>query len=67
MAKSTENEKTAETVATKSERRFEKSQLCESKKFAKHRYVMDALLSDGVTYTIEEAEKLLNEYIKKEV
>jgi hypothetical protein len=67
MAKSTENAKAAESVAVKNEKRFEKSKLCKSKKFEKQRYLLDTVLEDGVTYTVEEAEKIVNDYIKKEV
>jgi hypothetical protein len=67
MAKSTENAKAAESAAVKNEKRFEKSKLCKSKKFEKQRYLLDTVLEDGVTYTVEEAEKIVNDYIKKEV
>jgi hypothetical protein len=65
--KSEETAKTAETSSEKKERKFEKAQLVKSKKLAQHRYIIDVIFEDGKYYTMEEAEKLIDECIKKEV
>lgn len=66
-AKSDETAKTAETSSAKKERKFEKAQLVKSKKLEQYRYIIDVIFEDGKYYTMEEAEKLIDECIKKEV
>lgn len=54
------SEKTAESEFTKQE-------LMESKKFANKRDLAAAILEDGKTYTIANAEQILNDFLKGEV
>jgi hypothetical protein len=44
---------------------FTKEQLIESKRFAARRDIAAAVLVDGQSYTIENAEKLINSFLKK--
>lgn len=49
------------------EDKFLKSSLVACKKFAKYRDVLQALLKDNEKYSISEAEKILNNFLTKEV
>jgi hypothetical protein len=44
---------------------FTKEQLVASKRFAAKRDIAAAVLADGQSYTIENAEKLINSFLKK--
>ncbi|AJS59854.1 hypothetical protein [Paenibacillus sp. IHBB 10380] len=46
---------------------YTKSQITESKKFAENQDVLNGLLEDGKTYTIEEVKAITNTFLKKEV
>lgn len=46
---------------------FTKQQLAESKRYKKQRDLLEALLEDGKTYTIAQVDKIIGDYLKKEV
>ncbi|OAB46545.1 hypothetical protein [Paenibacillus antarcticus] len=46
---------------------YTKSQITESKKFAENQDVLNGLLEDGKTYTIEEVENIIKTFLGKEV
>ena len=46
---------------------FTKQQLAESKRYKKKRDVLEALLENGKTYTIAQVDKIIGDYLKKEV
>lgn len=46
---------------------FTKQQLAESKRYKKKRDLLDALLENGKTYTIAQVDKIIGDYLKKEV
>ena len=54
--------KTAETAD-----KFAKQQLAESKRYKKKRDLLEALLENGKTYTIVQVDKIIGDYLKKEV
>ncbi len=54
--------KTAETAD-----KFTKQQLTESKRYKKKRDLLEALLENGKTYTIAQVDKIIGDYLKKEV
>lgn len=54
--------KTAETAD-----KFAKQQLAESKRYKKKRDLLEALLENGKTYTIAQVDKIIGDYLKKEV
>lgn len=46
---------------------FSKQQFLKSSKFTPiHKDVLSALLKDGEKYTMDEAEKMINQFLKKE-
>lgn len=49
-------------VETKPVATFTKVQFVKSHRFAKHRDVLNALLSEGKEYTIEEVEKIISDF-----
>ena len=46
---------------------FTKQQLAESKRYKKKRDLLEALLEKGKTYTIAQVDKIIGDYLKKEV
>lgn len=46
---------------------FTKQQLAESKRYKKKRDLLEALLENGKTYTIAQVDKIISDYLKKEV
>lgn len=46
---------------------FTKQQLAESKRYKKKRDLLEALLENGKTYTIVQVDKIIGDYLKKEV
>lgn len=46
---------------------FTKQQLVESKRYKKKRDLLEALLENGKTYTIVQVDKIIGDYLKKEV
>ena len=46
---------------------FNKSDLIKSKRYADKRDILNALLKDGKTYTIEQVEKMIKTFLSKEV
>ena len=46
---------------------FAKQQLAESKRYKKKRDLLEALLENGKTYTIVQVDKIIGDYLKKEV
>lgn len=47
--------------------RFEKERLIRSERFAERADLLGALLADGKKYTVEEAEKAIEKYLKGKV
>lgn len=54
---------TDETVETATVLKFTKKQFIKSVKFAKRRDLLNALLDDKETYSIEEVEELINNFL----
>ncbi|WP_236913337.1 hypothetical protein [Clostridium sp. Cult1] len=50
----------------KTENKFTKSQVLESKKFT-NKDLINAILEDGRMYTLKEVEKIINNYLKRKV
>lgn len=46
---------------------FTKQQLAESKRYKKKRDLLETLLENGKTYTIAQVDKIIGDYLKKEV
>lgn len=46
---------------------FTEQQLAESKRYKKKRDLLEALLENGKTYTIAQVDKIIGDYLKKEV
>lgn len=46
---------------------FTKQQLAESKRYKKKRDLLEALLENGKTYTIAQVDKIIGDYLRKEV
>lgn len=46
---------------------FSKESLLKSERYKNQRDVLNALLKDDVAYTIQEVDKLVNSFLKKEV
>lgn len=46
---------------------FTKQQLAESKRYKKKRDLLEALLENGKTYKIAQVDKIIGDYLKKEV
>ena len=46
---------------------FAKQQLAESKRYKKKRDLLEALLENGKTYKIAQVDKIIGDYLKKEV
>lgn len=59
--------KTAETAVINSAPKFSKEQLLAAKKFKDRRDALGAVLEENKTYTNEEAEKLLYDFMKGKV
>ena len=51
----------------KQEPKYTKEQLLESAKFGDRPDLVNALLHDGELYTVEEAEKVINKFMKGKV
>lgn len=51
----------------KTEDKFTKAQLLSSQRFNRRRDVLSAVLSDGNTYTVKEAQQLIEKYMKGKV
>lgn len=46
---------------------FTKQQLAESERYKKKRDLLEALLEDGKTYTIAQVDKIIGDYLRREV
>ncbi len=53
--------------AKKAENRFQKDALLKSKLFRDKRDILSAVLKDGEDYSKEEAQKLIKNYLEKEM
>lgn len=62
MAKQGENKETKEAV-NPAVLKFTKKQFVESKRFANRKDLVNALLDDKKTYSIEEVEKTINDFL----
>lgn len=51
----------------KTENKFTKQQVLASKKLSYSKDLINAILEDGKTYTLEEVETKVNEYLKRKV
>ena len=51
----------------KSERKFTKTQLLQSGQYRHEQDLLSALLEDGKTYALTEVEKLVQEFLEKEM
>lgn len=56
------DKKTAQAEA--SEAKFSKAQLCASKRYVERRDVLYAMLEDSKEYTLAEADKAIEEFMK---
>ncbi len=66
----TEKKKTVETIsetARAAENKFSKEQLLMSERFRNRRDIADALLDDGVLYTVKDVEQKIENYMKGKV
>jgi hypothetical protein len=61
--------KTAATVdqPKAAEPKFTKEQLVKSKAFSQHKDTLNAILEAGKTYTKEQAERLVSEFLERKV
>lgn len=59
--------KTTEVQDDVKKARFTKAQLLESRKYRSKKDVVNALLKDNRTYTIDEADALINKFMKGRV
>lgn len=57
----------AEQKETKSNAKFPKTKLVESKKYANRKDILNVLLEDDKEYTFAEVDKRVNEYMKGKV
>lgn len=46
---------------------FYKVDLVKSKRYSDKRDILNALLKDGVSYTFEQVDKIIGDFLKKEV
>lgn len=66
----TEKKKAVEIIqeiASAAENRFSKEQLLMSERFRNRRDIADALLDDGVLYTVKDVEQKIENYMKGKV
>ena len=56
-----------EDAQTKTESRFSKAQLISAERFRGKRDVLNALLSADKSYTVKEAEQIIEKYMKGQV
>jgi len=66
----TEKKKAVETIpetARAAENKFSKEQLLMSERFRNRRDIADALLDDGVLYTVKDVEQKIENYMKGKV
>jgi len=61
------DEKQTVTAPAKSVTKFTKAQLLSAKRFEGRKDALGAVLSDTETYTVEEAQKLLDDFMKGQV
>lgn len=61
------NDELKEKNEVKTERIYLKHQLMSSKKFASRKDVLNAILAENSLYTIAQAEKMIDSYMKGEV
>lgn len=47
--------------------RYTKSQITESKRFTEKQDILNGLLEDGKTYSIEDVDMIINNFLGKEV
>lgn len=66
MAAKKKNESITEEVKN-SEQKFSKEQIVTSKKYESRRDLLNALLIDGETYTVETVEQMIEKYMKGQV
>ena len=62
-----EKQTVTSAAPTKTATRFTKKQLLGSKRFEERKDALGAILSDTETYTVEEAQKLLDDFMKGQV
>lgn len=46
---------------------YTKAQITESKRFTEYRDILNGILEDGKTYTLDEVETIINTFLRKEV
>ncbi len=46
---------------------YSKSQLVKAKRFLRHKDLLNALLKEGVQYSIKDVESMINNFLTKEV
>lgn len=46
---------------------YTKAQITESKRFREHRDILNGILEDGKTYTLDEIDTIINSFLRKEV
>lgn len=46
---------------------FSKEQLVQAKRFLKYKDLLNALLNEGIQYSIKDVESMINNFLKKEV
>lgn len=56
-----------DTKTSVKEQKFTKQQLYESRRYAKRRDLVEALLDDGKQYSVKEVDSLIESYFKKGV
>ena len=54
-------------IAAEKETAFTKQQIINSKKYLDRKDVLNVLLKDDTSYTFKEVDKLINDFMKKEV
>lgn len=61
------NTKTEEETTSISENKFTKDQIVNSKQFSDKRDIVDALLSNDKTYTINNVKNMIENYMKGQI
>ena len=59
--------KSAQATQKIAEPRYPKDQILESKSYQKHRDVLEALLEEGKSYTMQEAKLVIENYQKRKL
>jgi len=62
-----DEKQTVTAAPAKTVTKFSKAQLLSAKRFADRKDALGAVLKDNETYTVEEAQKLLDDFMKGQV